>query len=259
MKWFFGFSRDTDWYDNYVRYIKCAVNSCLEKTSLEPYFIYHGTPDKLTEWLEQKKVKIIYTKLSFYDFIKQQDNNRCNHNVAVGAYLRTEIPSLIKNLGFMDEYILYTDCDVMFLNEIDFTSIAPKYFACASEINIHDNISFNTGVMLMNVNTMNATFPEFLNFIKSGDNILKLPAFDQGMYQYFYKGHHTILNPIYNWKPYWGINPEAKILHFHGIKVENIEKVLAGDRSHPLSGFIYPTNIESYKYYLEKALQYERG
>lgn len=258
MKWFFGFSRDTDWYDNYVRYIKCAVNSCQANTTLEPYFIYHGLPDELTDWLEKRNVKIIYTKLSFYDFIKQQDNSKLNHNVAVGAYLRTEIPRIMNQLNFTDEFVLYTDCDVMFLKEIDVTNLQPEYFACASEMNMQDNIGFNTGVMLMNVKKLHDTFPDFLDFIKSGDNILKMPAFDQGMYQSFYKGKHTILDPVYNWKPYWGVGADARIVHFHGIKVENIERVLAGQRSHPLSYFIYPNNVDSYKHYLDKALEYER-
>jgi lipopolysaccharide biosynthesis glycosyltransferase len=258
MKWFFGFSKDTDWYNNYVRYIKCAVNSCRATTTLEPYFIYHGKPDQLTIWLENHGVVVLYTKLSFYDFIKAQDNAKLNHNVAVGAYLRTEIPMLMKNNNLTDEYVLYTDCDVMFLKNFDLSNIKPEYFACASEMNIQDNISFNTGVMLMNIKNLHSTFPTFLTFIKSDNNILTLPAFDQGQYQQFYKGKHTILNPIYNWKPYWGINDDARILHFHGIKVENIEKVLAGDLSHSLSHFIYPKNIEPYRHYFNQAINYEK-
>ena len=44
MKWFFGFNAETDWYVNYFRYIKCAVNSCIANTSLEPHFLYDGAP-----------------------------------------------------------------------------------------------------------------------------------------------------------------------------------------------------------------------
>ena len=52
----------------------------------------------------------------------------------------------------------------------------------------------------------------------------------------------------YNWKPYWGINNEAKIIHFHGIKPYNIN-FFKEIKNNDFLNFLYLKNIKSYEYY----------
>ncbi len=43
-----------------------------------------------------------------------------------------------------------------------------------------------------------------------------------------YRGFWEQLDPALNWKPYWGYSASAKILHFHGPKLNAIEPMAAG-------------------------------
>lgn len=55
-----------------------------------------------------------------------------------------------------DEYILYTDCDVMFMDQVtkDLEKLSCRYFAVAPEFDSKDYQLMNTGVMLMNLKNL---------------------------------------------------------------------------------------------------------
>lgn len=131
MKWFFGFNAETPWYDNYVRYIKCAVNSCQHNTSLAPCFVYDGQPCELTEWLSKKNVQVIFARSRFYDYFQSLKSDGLSAETASGAFLRLEIPQLIKSNNWNDKFVLYTDCDVLFLKNPALQNQTPEVFACA--------------------------------------------------------------------------------------------------------------------------------
>lgn len=253
MKWFFGFNEETEWFDNYVRYIKCAVNSAIKNTSLEPNFLYDGKPNELTKWLESKNVHIWNIRSRFYDLFQKRAEQGLNAKVASGAYLRAEIPNLVDN----NQIILYTDCDIMFLKDIsELYNVHPKHLACAPELDKNNYSYFNSGVMLMNCSSMKKMMPKFENMVqKSSTKILNL--YDQYTYNEMYKGRWDKLDPIYNWKPYWGLNDSASIIHFHGIKIENIEKVLRGELVQPIQAQLYTKSPDAYKYYSKIANEFE--
>ena len=51
-------------------------------------------------------------------------------------------------------------------------------------------------------------------------NFGKYGPLDQGAYNAFYQGRFDVhRSPVFNWKPYWGYNSGAKLIHFHGPKV----------------------------------------
>jgi len=255
-KWFFGLNSDSDWVHNYERYIKCAVNSALENTELEPHFLYDDIKGDIgiIKWLEDKNIKIHRLSSRFVGEMEKESD----YSVITGkgAFLRVEIPEVVKN-NYEDEYVLYTDCDVIFLKEFSFKGKC-EFFACAPEFNINDWSLCNTGAMVMNINNLYNTLDEFSQFIRD-HGIGKFPAFDQGAYNHFYRKKWDKLNPIYNWKPYWGIENDASILHFHGLKIENIEKIFGGkiDDIPPVLSNMYKANSVSYKHYYEIAKKYE--
>tara|TARA_R110000824_G_scaffold45658_7_gene131913 strand:- start:78 stop:863 length:786 start_codon:yes stop_codon:yes gene_type:complete len=255
-KWFFGLNSDSEWTHNYERYIKCAVNSALENTTLEPHFLYddiNGDID-IISWLEEKNITIHRITSRFIKEMEKENNYSIT--TGKGAFLRVEIPEIVKN-NYDDEYVLYTDCDVIFLNEFSFKGKC-EFFSCAPEFDINNWGLCNTGAMVMNINNLYDTLEEFTTFIKNY-GISKFPAFDQGAYNIFYKNKWDKLNPIYNWKPYWGIEQDVGILHFHGLKIENIEKILEGKISEvaPVLSNMYQMNNNSYKHYYEIAKKYE--
>lgn len=234
MKWYFACNSISK---EFFPLIKAAVNSAIQNTTLVPHFIYDGKPDELTAWLEERGVKIIYHRVSFYDKLKLFYRSSDMH-IPTGAYLRCDIPTIETE----DDFILYTDCDVLFLKDFDYAE-RPEYFACSSQFDKNDFRDFNTGVMVMNLKKLRESNAEFSEFIIK--NMNKMIAFDQTAFQIFYDGKNTALPVKYNHKPYWGIGEEAVIVHFHGPKPLNMNP-----------RYLYDENKEKYDYYFDLLTSY---
>ena len=69
----------------------------------------------------------------------------------------------------------------------------------------------------MNVPNMRKKCSEIFNAMEKGDRE-STGLYDQGYLNQFCFHDMTPLPLEYNWKPYWGYNPDAKIIHFHGMK-----------------------------------------
>jgi len=215
MKWFFAYAGDSD--EGFKKLIKVAVISARKNTNLEPFCIYDGICSDLTIWLEKQGVQIIHHRSRFSERIKEIFGNDLSARGGRGAMLRVEIPQILFEKKIKDKYILYTDCDVMFVGNVEnLFFIRPKYFACAPEIDPDNWENFNTGVMLMNVGNLYKTYEEFASFIRK--HLKKGWCWDQTAYNLFYKNKNSKLPKEYNWKPYWGDSPKKKIIHFHGLK-----------------------------------------
>lgn len=130
-KWFFALNSDSNKVKKYERYIRCAVKSALENTSLEPHFLYDDNKGEIESigWLEDQNVTIHRVSSRFVNEMERGYESADDIAIARGAFLRVEIPELVKNM-YKDEYVLYTDCDVIFLKEFSFSGKC-KYFACA--------------------------------------------------------------------------------------------------------------------------------
>lgn len=239
VKWYFACN---DKSPDFFPLIKSAVNSALKNTTLEPNFIYDGEENELTQWLSAKGVKIIHHRVSFYDALEKHYGEE-GLAVASGAFLRCDIPIIETE----DEFVLYTDCDVLFLKEFE-TQLRPKYFACSTQFDKRNFVDFNTGVMLMNVKKLKENHTKFVEFIKK--NLSSMSTFDQTAYQIFYRGKNTKLPTLYNHKPYWGIDETAVILHFHGAKptMFTLDETL---KNLPyVHTRLYNQNPKAYDYYL---------
>jgi len=246
MKWYFACNQQSK---EYKPLIKAAVISAIKNTTLEPCFIYDGTSDDLTEWLEEKGVKIIYHKSNLYPILakKYKDNEL---KISSGAYLRCDIPMLEKD----EDYVLYTDCDVIFLKDVQNFDIKPEYFCCAPEVDIENTKIFNTGVMYMNIKNLRKTYKGFCRFIKY--NLWRLVTWDQTAYQLYYGKKYSPLDLNYNHKIYWGINKDASIIHYHGAKPTMFENEESIKNMDFFNGLLYKKNPESYEYYLKLFQEY---
>lgn len=244
MKWYFAASENPELFPLIIG----AVNSALQNTALEPNFIYDGSENKLTEWLKGKGVNIIPHRVSFYESLQKHYNKELL-SIASGAFLRCDIPIIEKD----SDYVLYTDCDVLFLKDFD-AQIRPKYFACAPQENKRNFKDFNTGVMLINVKELRQSHEKFCAFIVQNLNFL--PTFDQSAFQIFYNNKLTKLPLIYNHKPYWGTDEYAAIIHFHGCKPTDFasaEKLQTLPYEHER---LYLKNPEVYDFYLDLFKKY---
>ena len=242
MYWFSGLNNHNR--DRYIDYIKmytvAVVSSKNTNPNIKPYLIFDGVKDEYIELLETLGVTILYEKSSLYDDLISKYNN---DSVALGAFLRVDIPKICHNLSIKDDYVLYTDNDVMFLDDIsELKKLTPKYFLCAGEFfKMLSNSLFNSGVMWINWKNMYNDYEPFKKFIKS--KIPNFGAYDQGALQEYYGSRFEILNYKFNYKPYWGFEDGIKVLHFHGPKPTETEII----DIHPLKNLASPFYFEMSK------------
>jgi len=126
----------------------------------------------------------------------------------------------------VDKYLLYTVCDVMFMDEVteDLVKLDCRYFAVAREFDPKHNRGMNTAVMLMIPKSPIVLEKRFRKCLIS--NLGELQCWDQSVYQWFYTGPRNFfcrngwdrLPLEFNWQPYWGDYSNAKVVHFHGPK-----------------------------------------
>ena len=174
-----------------------------------------------------KAVTIIEHRHRCYETFSSSSRNTSSGflRVASGAYLRTEVPHLCQKIGFTDEFALYTDYDVLFLKG-DYSGLEvlrPQFFASCPESNREDWSFINTGVMVLNLKTFLTDDEFILEQIRRGFDTFKV--WDQTLYNEFYAGRFDKLPLEYNWKPYWGVRADARIIHFHGPKPASVEEM----------------------------------
>jgi GT2 family glycosyltransferase len=221
MKWYFSLSEASiDRPDHGWRgLVRTAVVSARSNTNLHPYMLYDGDESDFLAELRGLGVTVIRHKVTFHEALASRGPSYLP--IALGAFLRVELPLIETE----DEFVLYTDCDVVFRRHPEI-GLRPKYFAAAPETSKVDyRNNMNSGVMLMNVPAMRERLPELRQFII--DHLHDgWPGCDQENLRRFYAGEWDKLPLEHNWKPYWGFNQDATIMHWHGPKPMMIRKLL---------------------------------
>lgn len=242
MKWYFSLSEasidrpEHNWRD----LIRVAVLSARANTTLSPHMLYDGEESPFLEELRAMGVKVIRHRVSFHNRLAERGPDYLA--VASGAFLRVEIPEVET-----DDFILYTDCDVLFRSDPRFEKM-PSLFAAAPQTSIADPMGdMNTGVMLMNVPALLEDLPQFRDFILCNLGA-GWPGCDQENYRRFYAGRWKGLDSCLNWKPYWGRADDAVITHWHGPKPMHIRKLLANPKmvTNPDWRALFESSPESY-------------
>lgn len=190
---------------------------------------------------EQGGIVITVDQLSF-----QEDVVRWHPGVGVehlvGPYLRMEIPALVEKHSLFSlpnvcqQYILYTDCDIVFSNQLSHCDLdilktylrekPDTYAMYGRQQNMNLRVPWNTGVMIIDVPRFQKELPAMLRF--RNESIGPFPSFDQGLINAYFKQSRkveqgrTMLPIEWNWKVYWPTPPDMldkiKIVHFHGPK-----------------------------------------
>lgn len=203
-------------YPSYLKmYIVAVLSSKKTNPNLKPYLILDGDIDDDLNRLVEMGVTIIKHKLLFQDSILSHYKNDTG---VLGAFLRIDIPKICKDLNIEDDYVLYTDNDVLFVNDVsDLYKQKPNYFMACGEFEKTFNPSLiNSGVMWINWKNMLNMYERFVFFIKI--NLNNFETYDQDALRLFYGKTIESLDYNYNYKPYWGESEFVKILHFHGPK-----------------------------------------
>ena len=197
--WFMGVRGEPE--SDYFQYIKSALMSARRLApSLVPYLIYSGPACAMTAWYELHGGHVLFHDLSFFSDLREE-----NKGDVSGAYLRLDVPALVQTLtlsGDIDpNIVLYTDTDVMFLDDINSCSIvAPQLFAIGADD--QKGSKSNTGVMFLNVKAFAPHVPEIIKHGKAKN--WDFVAYDQGLLQ-DYVPHNNIshLPDEFNWKGFW--------------------------------------------------------
>lgn len=254
MKWYTSISSKSP--NEYFDMLDVAVYSCMKNTDYKVNILCDEYCERVDRW-KNKGANIIYFKGEVFSaFIEQFKHDQRLLGIAA-TYLRSNIPIVEKD----DVYVLYTDADVMFMNNNKFKMNLPKFIACAPEFNQNDWNYFNAGSMLINVKNMSNEYEKFKAFVIPNFEKLFKMAHDQGAYNMLYRNAWDRLPLEMNWKPYWCYNENAKIVHFHGPKPNNINDYFNGtmdnikidvmDNGTDLYKRMINMNIEGNKKYME--------
>ena len=226
MKCYFALTEPDSDNEVYIDLLEVTLKSAVKNTSLDLYALYDGKVDsRCYSLLKKYNVNIILHKFSHEqflpivypeDYMKQQYGKVISYKKIAGTFMRLDIPFIEKD----DEFVLYCDIDVLFNCEISLDELPkPHYLAAAPEFekDVTKMSSFNAGVLLLNVRNMKEKITNIFNCMKKGERNSS-GLFDQGFLNQFCFEDMDLLPIEFNWKPYWGINPQAKIIHFHGMK-----------------------------------------
>lgn len=224
MLWFVGAgsnSQSSD--DEYFRYIRVAVNSARANApSLIPVLLYSHISRLPLDIISDPDLIRIQHNLTFSNQIGMRG---CMANEGPGVYFRLDIPTIVDrmlptlNSSLVDtEYVLYTDADVLFLNDVNECNLMkPKVIMVGPE-HVKDTIA-NTGVMYINVSSFEDNLPELLDYA----NASNWNGCGQDLVLSFFRNASRnlsmdLLPNTFNWKGYWGHSSAAAIVHFHGPK-----------------------------------------
>lgn len=220
INWFSGINKmDNELFKEYSKMYEVAVLSLIKTNpNIQPYLIFDGNDVEFENKMINLGVKVIKHKSFFSNELLIHYKDERIQSVALGAFLRIDIPLICRKENIDCEYYLYTDNDVMFINDIsDILELKPKYFSCAGEFSkSFTYFGLNSGVMWVNKQQMENDYELFVDFIKN--NLNKFNVFDQDAYKQFYNEKIEELPYKYNYKPYWGIDKNISIIHFHGPK-----------------------------------------
>jgi hypothetical protein len=260
MQWFFALTEDSTAFRQYAEMIMVAVHTAKKFTTLEPHCVYDGGDNEFTEWLARHGVRIVRHRSFVREQLTELGRQKGNPHLAAalsGAFSRIELPELSNA-----DRLLYTDCDVIFRGEVvpELEANPCNFFAVAPEGVQDDYVNMNTGVMLMNIARLRESLPKFRQYISENLAALERESWDEAAYRWYYRDNHgplwDRLRPELNWKPYWGENAQAKIVHFHGPKPYQQDHI----DSHwpelkPLTGGTWPALIDEWRKLLEVARQ----
>jgi len=255
MKWYFAISESSlafhqhDW----PGLIEVAVMSAKKNTDLSPHLLYDGKPNALTAWLESQGVRILPHRVGFFDALERFANRpeiKTQHPnwlaTAAGAFLRIDLPMIEQE----DELVLYTDCDVIFQPGFSLKDLSKPYlFAAAGQTELDARHDMNSGVMLINIPEMRRAYKDFILFLRENLHL----GFDQEILRPYFHGHFDSLPNVMNWKPYWGVNDEARIIHFHGPKPIIVRRLLDDPHAPAFPDWVrlFRKNEHGYRAYMQ--------
>ncbi len=222
MKWYFAID-EAGGLGETGALAKLAVISAQALGQLQPVLLYHGAANHFTGWMQARGVQVAWVEPTFLPAMRAAQAAGVYRPYSLGHWLRLAIPQV----ETQDEYVVYTDCDVVFTRPVAWRQIRPRVLAAGPEFAADRWDYFNSGVMVLNVPALRLTYPVVEAHILR--RILEHPEYnDQWALNEIYAGFWERLDPALNYKPYWPYATAAGVLHFHGPKLEAIAAIAGG-------------------------------
>lgn len=252
MQWFMALNECSDeglrnHVGKYEDFAKVAVFSArLNAPRLKPNLIYNGGENDFTREMAALGVNVVFHKLSFEHLLDAvPGRDALWRQTARGAMLRMDLPTIVDS----DETILYTDTDVVFQADPGQFAFPCDVLAVSSEFDIDNFDAINTGAMIINLANARQPFAELIRW--TIPRLHLIPDYDQGAFRLFFDGKWARLDPRMNWKPYWGINPAALIVHYHGPKPHNFDaRSCVPDFADGIYRHLYERSPSGYEHYI---------
>lgn len=218
----------------YLDFEMVALESASKNSpSLLPVVVVSGSPSEIPQWLhhmhDQCELILLNHNVSFAAEVIRFRPDRAH---LLGPYLRLDIPLIVDSIvdhipskcsyQWNKEYVIYTDTDVMILKDVNPLVYRPPILSAGAE-SYKDRIA-NTGVQIINVPQWKQIIPHLLQYATLHKWTCESVegSFDQALTLEYIKEHLqnkvSLLPNELNWKPYWAMNNNALIIHFHGPK-----------------------------------------
>lgn len=249
-KWYFCLNAKG--FDDSWPLVQVAMRSCVANTDLIPHCLYNGENSAHIDQLSALGAKVIRHQSSLETVLR--DGYGTQYDSFSGHWLRIDIPQIEQE----DDLVLYTDIDVMFRTHPTVPR-APRLLAAAPERYRWRWPHFNSGVLVMNVPALRPLQTQFAQAITQRmAQGWQPPGHDQVSYNAFFRWRHNRLPHALNWKPYWGANNAAQIIHFHGPKPVHIQRLKAGqgDTMLPVYAKLWQINPQAYEMFCAEADQF---
>ena len=225
MKWFVGLNTQAPQYQYYLEMVQVALWTCRQYTPLEPVLLLDGEAGGFSSWFRQMGGQVIQTESRLKSDLLRLSRETGNSGAAEfgpGVYLRLEIPRIMREQGWKEPYAIYTDCDIVFQQAFRLEDL-PGFncpIAVGPEGDPADVRQWNSGFMVLNLNRFEEVENELIAFMRKDLPDAILHDWDQYSLKRFFEDPESVcsLDSVWNWKPYWGVNDKAKVVHFHGPK-----------------------------------------
>lgn len=239
---------------------RLAILSARKNSQFEIVLLYTGERNNATKWLEAQEVRLVDTTIPYIDTLVKLTNEGRYSLATLGHWLRTNVCLEEKD----DTFVLYTDVDVVFFSQTQAASLKPAYFSAAPEFKKDSWNYCNAGVMVANIKGLRSEYPIFEQYLIENIEKSTYGFNDQSAYNIFYRGRWDRLPVTMNWKPYWGLNNEVEILHFHGPKLGAIASIINGSWDWSTNygrqlGSLFASSVDAYKYYIGQTLENAPG
>jgi lipopolysaccharide biosynthesis glycosyltransferase len=201
-------------------------------------------------------------KLPYAEDIRSRYNGAKSLEHALSSYLCVDVPVVMDSLCVRDDVVLYLDVDTLVVGELPHVEFGTAPIAAAPEWHIDDWSTFNAGVLGMRWRWILNERDNLLRVMRehsySFDRYGKGPC-DQGLWNLYFATRCDHLPPELNWKPFWGVNPNAVIIHFMGPKMAESRALLNSREPVQFScasffkdhRIFIDRNPEGYRYYLD--------